>query len=122
LAVKYRQLACQVGAIIDDPQENSMALFNFTSTMPDEGTTFVFGSWVCVADGTGDFCRHLTDNMKPKAPSATPCGDLDGFIDNPSEMLLPDLVRDIEELSAFDVTSTHAAPGFFSSDLIRSED
>jgi hypothetical protein len=42
LAVKHQQQACQVGVLIDDPQENSMATFDFTSAMLDEGTTFVF--------------------------------------------------------------------------------
>jgi hypothetical protein len=29
---------------MEHPVENSMASFNFTSTVPDEGTTFTFGS------------------------------------------------------------------------------
>jgi hypothetical protein len=37
-------LAHQVGAFIDYPLENSMAYFSFTSTLLDEGTTFIFGS------------------------------------------------------------------------------
>jgi hypothetical protein len=46
VAVKYRQLACQVGVFIKHPPENLMASFSFTSTMIDEGTTFIFGSWI----------------------------------------------------------------------------
>jgi hypothetical protein len=38
-----------------------MATFNFTNAVLDEGTTFIFGSWVCVADGAGSFCRHLVE-------------------------------------------------------------
>ena len=41
--------------LIEDPLLNSMAFFNFTSAVLPEGTTFVFGSWVCVSDGTSDF-------------------------------------------------------------------
>jgi hypothetical protein len=44
MAVKHRQLARQVGVFIEHPLENSMASLSFTSTMVDEGTTFVFGS------------------------------------------------------------------------------
>jgi hypothetical protein len=44
LVVKYRQLARQVGVFIKDPMANSMASFNFTSTLLEEGTTFNFGS------------------------------------------------------------------------------
>jgi hypothetical protein len=43
-----------------------MASFNFTSAVPKESTTFVFSLWVYVADGAGDFCRHLVDNTKPE--------------------------------------------------------
>jgi hypothetical protein len=58
--------------------------------MLDEGTMFVFGSWVCVADSVDSFRRHLIDNANPEAPAATPHRDLDKFIDNLAEMLLPD--------------------------------
>jgi hypothetical protein len=55
LAVKHRQLARQVGVFIEHPPENSMASFNFTDAVLDEGTTFIFGSWICVANGLGGF-------------------------------------------------------------------
>jgi hypothetical protein len=99
-----------------------MATFNFTSTMLDEGTTFIFGSWICVTDGAGSFRRHLVDNMKPEAPVATSRSDLDEFIDNLGEMLLSDLAREIEEQYVFNATSTRARPELLRSDLIRSED
>jgi hypothetical protein len=44
LAVKHRQLARQVGVLFEDPPVNSMASFNFTRAMLDEGTMFTFGS------------------------------------------------------------------------------
>jgi hypothetical protein len=53
--VKHRQLARQVGVRIEDLPVNLMASFKFTNTVLPEGTTLVFGSWVCVADGAGDF-------------------------------------------------------------------
>jgi hypothetical protein len=43
---------------IEHPPKNLMASFNFTSTMLDEGTTFVFGSWICIANGLGGFNSH----------------------------------------------------------------
>jgi hypothetical protein len=98
-----------------------MASFNFTSAMLEEGTAFIFGSWVCVADGAGDFCRHLVDNTKPEALAATRCSDLDESIDNLDEMLLPDLARDLKEQSIFNATSTRAAPSFLRSDPIWSK-
>jgi hypothetical protein len=74
-----------------------MATFNFTSAVLDEGTTFNFDLWVCIADGAGDFRRHLVDNTKPKARVATLRNNLDEFVDNLTEMLLPDLAREIEK-------------------------
>ena len=72
MPVKHRQLARQVGVFIEDPPENSMALFKFTCAVLPEGTTFVFGLWVCIADGLGDFRRHLVDDTKLEAPAVTP--------------------------------------------------
>jgi hypothetical protein len=46
LEVKHRQLARQVGVFIEHPPEKSMASFDFTSTVLDEGTTFIFGFWI----------------------------------------------------------------------------
>jgi hypothetical protein len=44
MVVKYRQLARQVGVLIEHPLENSMASLSFTITMLCKGTTFIFGS------------------------------------------------------------------------------
>jgi hypothetical protein len=88
----------------------------------DEGTIFVFGSWVCVADGTCSVRRHLVNDMKLEASTASQHSSLDGFINNLVETLLPDLAREIEDESIFNVTSTHAAPGLLRLDLIWYED
>jgi hypothetical protein len=88
-----------------------MASFNFTSAMLDEGTTFVFGSWIFMANGSGGFNSHLAETSKPEAPIANRRNNLDEFIDNLNEMLLPDLIREIGKMSVLDATSTHATPG-----------
>jgi hypothetical protein len=88
LKVKHRQLACQVGVFIKYPPENLMASFNFTSTMLDEGTAFIIGSWICIANGSGGFNSHLADTSEPKASATTRCSDLNEFIDNLDEMLV----------------------------------
>jgi hypothetical protein len=90
VAVKHRQLACQVGVFIEHPPENSMASFNFSSVVLDEGTTFIFGSWICVANSLGGFNSHLANSKEPEA-SSTPSSDLDEFIDNIDDLLLADL-------------------------------
>jgi hypothetical protein len=42
--VKHRQLAHQVGVLIEDSLANFVPSFNFTSIVLDEGTTFIFCS------------------------------------------------------------------------------
>jgi hypothetical protein len=67
---------------IEDPPTNSMASFKFTSVVPPQGTTFVFGSWVRVADDAGDFRQFTTDVTKPKSLVASFHSELDEFVDN----------------------------------------
>jgi predicted ATP-grasp superfamily ATP-dependent carboligase len=86
------------------------------------GKTFIFGSWVCIADGADSFRQHLIDDMKLEASTANQHSDLDKFIDNLDEMLLPNLTREIEEESVSKVTSTQAPQGLLGLDPIRSEE
>jgi hypothetical protein len=116
MVVKHQQLARQVGVFIEHPLENSMASLRFTSTMLDEGTTLIFGSWICIANSFGGFNSDLVDSRKPEASTPTRHSDLDEFIDNLDEFLLPDLARQIERMPIFDVTSTRAAPELVGSD------
>jgi hypothetical protein len=77
----------------------------------DEGTTFIFGSWICITNGLGGFNSHLIDSRKPEAPAATQRSNLDSFIDDLDKLLLPDLPRQIENTSIFNATPSCAAPG-----------
>jgi hypothetical protein len=119
--VKYRQLARQVRVFIEHPPENSMASFNFTSAVLDEGTTFIFGSWICVANGLGGFNSHLANSRELEVSSSSQSSDLDEFIDNLDELLLPDLALKIEKISIFDATSTRDAQELVGSDPNRHE-
>ena len=56
--VKHRQLVPTLGHIAKDQQKNSMASFDFSFPAIDDGTTFVFGSWVCIANGSGGFLKR----------------------------------------------------------------
>jgi hypothetical protein len=38
--------------------------------MLDEGTTFIFSSWVCIVDGSSGFRWHLVNDMKLEASVA----------------------------------------------------
>jgi hypothetical protein len=106
---------------IEHPSKNSMASLSFTSTVLDKSTTFIFGSWICVANGLGGFHSHLVDSRKPEASTSTLFSDLDEFVDNLDELLLPDLARQIERTSVFDATSTRATLGLLRSNSNRSE-
>jgi hypothetical protein len=116
VAVKHRQLACQVGEFIEHPPETLMASFNFTSVMLDEGTTFIFGSWIYATNGLGGFNSHLADSSKLEVSASTRSSDLDDFTDNLDELVLPDLALQIEKKSVFDATSARDAPGLVGSD------
>jgi hypothetical protein len=72
---------------------------------------------MCVANSLGGYLSHLVDSRKPKASTATRCSNLDYFIDDLDELLLPDLARQIKRTSIFDATSIHAAPELLGSDL-----
>jgi hypothetical protein len=98
-----------------------MASFNFTSAVLDEGTTFIFGSWICVANGLGGFNSHLANSKEPEASSSTPSSDLYEFIDNLDDLLFPDLAQQIEKMSVFNTTSTREALYLFGSDSNQSE-
>jgi hypothetical protein len=110
----------QVGVFIEHPLENSMSSLSFTSNMLDKGTTFIFGSWICIANGLGGFNSHLIDSRKLEASAATRHSNLDSFIDDLDELLLLDLPRQIENISIFDMTQSRAAPRL-GSDSNRSE-
>jgi hypothetical protein len=95
-----------------------MASFEFTSTVLDEGTTFIVGSWICVANGSGGFNSHLANTREPEVYVATQRSRLNEFVDNLDEMLLPDLAMEIKEGSIFDAILTRAVPGLLGSDSI----
>jgi hypothetical protein len=70
-----------------------MVLFKFLSPVLPEGTTFIFGSWVCVANGAGGFRRHVVDDaIKPKTSAA----GLDNFVENLGELPFFDSARETE--------------------------
>jgi hypothetical protein len=97
-----------------------MASFSFTNIVLNEGTTFIFGSWICIANGLGGFNSHLADSRKSEAFATIRRSNLDEFIDILDKLLLPDLAVEIEMISIFDATSTGAALGVLGSDSNQS--
>jgi hypothetical protein len=70
--------------------------------------TFVLGSWVCIADGVGNFRRFLI-NMKPKTPVTDLRSDLDKFIDDLDDLSIHASAAKIKVESAPGPTSSGAA-------------
>jgi hypothetical protein len=73
-----------------------MATFGFTTMAFPQGATFIFGSWVCIANGLGGFDSHLTNPIEPEAISSESC-DAITESDDHGDMLLPDLAKEIEQ-------------------------
>jgi hypothetical protein len=119
--VKHRQLARQVGEHVEDPPANSMASFQFIRSVPSQGTTFVFGSWVCIADGAGSFSRFLI-NMKPKTSAASSRNNLDKFIDDLDDLSIHASAARTKVESASSTTSSGAATTFLGLDSFQSKD
>jgi hypothetical protein len=85
-----------------------MATFKFTRSVPSQGTTFVFDSWVCIADGVGDFRRFLVD-MKPKISTADLRSDLNKFVDD---------FDDLSTCASATTIRVESAPGSTSSSVV----
>jgi hypothetical protein len=98
-----------------------MASFQFTRSVPSQGTTFVFGSWVCISNGVGSFRRFLID-MKPKTPTVGPHSDLDKFVDDRDALPIHGSAMRTEEESASGATSSSAATTFLGLDSFQSKD
>ena len=73
-----------------------MATFAFSTMALPQGATFIFGSWVCVANGSGGFDNHLANPTLLEATSSESCNNLAGSEDH-DDMLLPDLAKEIEQ-------------------------
>jgi hypothetical protein len=98
-----------------------MASFQFTRSVPSQGTTFVFGSWVCVVDGAGSFRRFLID-MKQKTPTAGSQSDLNKFVDDLDNLSIHGSTTRIKEEFASGATSSGTATTFLGLDLFQSKD
>jgi len=78
-----------------------MASFEFSFPAIDAGTTFVFGSWVCIANSSGGFSSHLIDPASTETPRREQLGEITF-----AEILLPGITKEIEILSLSDSTPT----------------
>ena len=97
LAVKHRQLACQVGGFADDQKKNSMASPDNSDFVLPKGTIITLGSWVLVADGSGEFDSHLVDPDAPGTSEPTRCRATEEFVNHLDENPLPDNIKEIQK-------------------------
>ena len=72
-----------------------MATFTFSTMAPPQGATFIFGSWVCITNGSSGFDSHLTNSPTPKSSTSEDSNKLARSHDH-GIMLLPDLAKEIE--------------------------
>ena len=72
-----------------------MATFAFSTMAPPQGATFIFGSWVFVANVLGGFDIHLTNLPALKIITSEDSNKL-ARSDDRSIMLLPNLAKEIE--------------------------
>ena len=90
-----------MGPLTKDHQKNSMASFDFSFPVINTGTTFVFGSLVCIADGSGGFSSHLINCMSARTPRLEQLSKI-----TYAKILLPGIAKEIESLSLSDPTPT----------------
>jgi len=82
-----------------------MATFAFSTMMPPRGATFIFGSWVCIANGSGDFDSNSTNSPTLKSSTSEDSNKIARSHDR-GVMLLPDLAKEIESKLEDDSSST----------------
>ena len=78
-----------------------MASFEFSFPAIDAGSTFVFGSWVCITNSSRGFSSHLIDPASTETPRREQLGEITS-----AEIHLPGIAKEIESLSLSDSTPT----------------
>ena len=78
-----------------------MASFEFDFPAISAGTTFVFGSWACTANGSGGFSSHLIDTTSMETPRQEQLGETTSV-----KILLLQLAEEIKSLSFSETTLT----------------
>ena len=81
-----------------------MATFAFSTMTPPRGV-FIFGSWVCVANGSGGFDSQLTNSPTLKSSTSEDSNKLARSHDR-GVMLLPDIAKEIESKLEINSSST----------------
>lgn len=75
--------------------------------MLEKGTTFVIGSWVCIANGSGGFTNHLADTRMLEAYAPTSRCDIDELAKDLGEIQLSNLIGNHDNKYGPNPTPTH---------------
>ena len=120
LGGKHQQLARQVGDSASS-SANSMAGSSDANNVP-KGTTLFFGSWACMANGSGGFSSHLVMPDAPRPKTTTRLADIRESADLDEKRVLSKLDSDnLENVSTptrtlgsveFDTNSDSEKPHF----------
>ena len=78
-----------------------------------EGTTLVFGSWACTADGMGGFSSHLVTPNSPKLKTRSQLIDVHEFADLDEDRVPPELDSD----KPGNMSTQNRIPGFVEFDI-----
>jgi hypothetical protein len=82
-----------------------MASVTINSTVAFErGDTFIFGSWVCVADGAGSFLRFIAATPEQLHAPPSPQATVTNLVENLGEIMPSDPTRG--HVSEFEYNST----------------
>jgi hypothetical protein len=71
------------------------------NTLPTNSPPRGYPSVNTITNSFGGFNSHLVDSREPDASTSTQSSNLDEFIENLDELLLPDLVLQIKKMSFF---------------------
>jgi hypothetical protein len=97
--IKHRQLARQVGAFGEFTLESST---DFGDMIFLAGSTFVFGSWICVADDVGRLQSQLTEILPPQHTLVAPAIVVDQLVEKFSQLSISDSIQISKVPKAFD--------------------
>jgi hypothetical protein len=83
--IKHPQLALQVGAFGEFTLEGPMDFGNMIFLV---GLTFIFGSWICVANDDGRLQSQLTEILPPQHTFTAPAIVTDQLVEKLSQLLI----------------------------------
>jgi hypothetical protein len=101
--IKHRQLARHVGAFGEFTLESSI---DFGGMIFLVGSTFIFGSWIYIADDNGRLQSQLTEILLPQHTLVTPTIVMDQLVEKFSLLLISDSIQILKVPEELDSSTT----------------